>query len=164
MVKASRHFVVMALAFALSASPLSAVTRTRARTTLDAVAIVDAMNVERAQQGLAPLRLNTRLSLAAVDRLRDMFAKHYFDHVSPDGIDPFSWFDKRGYHYTEAGENLAVGYGTPSGIVDGWMHSAAHRENVLKAHFDEVGIAITSGSPRRPFSGPTVVALYGSRK
>ena len=128
-----------------------------------AQALVDSMNRERAANGLQPLRLNPQLALAAGDRIGDMFAKHYFDHFSPDGIDPFSWADKRGYDYTEIGENLAVGYSSAAGIVDGWMHSPAHRANILKGHFDEVGIALAPGSPTRRFTGPTVVVLYGSR-
>lgn len=128
-----------------------------------ATALIDAMNRERAAYGLMPLRLNGRLSLAAGDRINDMFAKHYFDHVSPDGIDPFSWVEKRGYDYTEIGENLAVGYRSAPGVVDGWMHSPGHRANILKSDFDEIGVAIAAGSPARPYAGPTVVALYGAR-
>ena len=123
--------------------------------------LVDAMNRERAAHGLRPLRLNRQLSLAAGDRIGDMFAKHYFDHVSPDGINPFTWVDKRGYDYSEVGENLAVGYRQAGWVVDGWMHSPGHRANILKADFDDVGVAIAPGSPTRRYAGPTVVAIYG---
>ena len=130
---------------------------------LSAEALVAAMNRVRAAEGLGPLRINAMLTAAADDRMRDMFAKHYFDHVSPDGIDPFSWVDRRGYHYTEVGENLAVGYRSAADVVDGWMHSEHHRENVLGSHFEEIGISIADASPTRPFHAPTVVALYGKR-
>lgn len=86
---------------------------------LDAESLVAAMNRERAARGLGPLRLNARLSQAAGDRVNDMFAKHYFDHVAPDGLDPFTWVDRRGYDYRLVGENLAVGYRTSATIVDG---------------------------------------------
>src|SRR5712691_2380824 len=95
---------VLAIALAVPLS-LSAETRRPARTDMrqlaadldralghhaDAAAIaddpiVDAMNRERAARGLGPLRLNRELSLAAEDRVRDMFVKHYFNHVAPDG-------------------------------------------------------------------------------
>ena len=125
-------------------------------------AIVAAMNRERAAHGLRPLRLNDRLTLAAEDRTRDMLAKHYFDHVSPDGISPFKWAERRGYEYREIGENLAVGYITAAAVVDGWMHSPGHRANILGADFDEVGIAVAA-SPVRGYGAPLVVALYGTR-
>lgn len=125
-------------------------------------AILAAMNLERASRGLRPLRINERLSLAAGDRVRDMFAKGYFDHVSPDGVQPFVWASQRGYRYSLIGENLAVGY-RGAAVVDGWMRSPGHRENVLMRDFDEVGIAIADGSPRRGYKGPLVVAMYGTR-
>jgi uncharacterized protein YkwD len=125
-------------------------------------AIIAAMNRERAAHGLRPLRLNDQLTLAAEDRTRDMLAKHYFDHVSPDGVDPFKWAERRGYDYREIGENLAVGYGSAAAVVDGWMHSPGHRANILGAHFGDVGIAVAA-SPVRGYGAPLVVALYGTR-
>lgn len=127
-----------------------------------ATSILAAMNRERAAYGLGPLRLNETLSLAATDRIDDMFAKRYFAHVSPDGIQPFTWARKRGYRYSLIGENLAVGYSGTS-VVDGWMRSPGHRENILQRSFDEVGLAIADGAPQRGYRGPTVVALYGAR-
>jgi len=121
------------------------------------------MNRQRSAHGLRPLRLDSRLSLAARDRANDMFEKHYFNHVSPDGIDPFSWALRRGYRYSLIGENLALGYRGSGPIVDGWMHSPGHRENILTGEFDEVGIAIGDGSPTRGYRGPLVVALYAVR-
>lgn len=125
--------------------------------------VVEEMNMQRSSYGLKPLRIDDTLSAAALDRIDDMMAKHYFNHVSPDGIEPWTWADKRGYNYREFGENLAVGYRTPKEIVDGWMHSPKHRANVLSRSFEDVGVAIAAQSPHRPFSGPTVVALYGQR-
>ncbi len=128
-----------------------------------AEAIVAAMNRKRAAYGLRPLRLESRLTLAAGDRANDMFAKRYFAHVSPDGINPFAWVQRRGYRYSIVGENLALGYRGSNAVVDGWMRSPGHRENILQRDFDEVGIAIGDGSPKGGYRGPLVVALYGSR-
>ena len=125
-------------------------------------ALVEAMNHKRAAAGLPPLRMSEKLCAAADDRMHDMFAKHYFEHVSPDGIDPFTWAEKRGYDYRAIGENLAVGYRRASDVVDGWMHSEGHRENVLGRTYEEIGISIDNSAPKRPFAGPTVVALYGT--
>lgn len=132
------------------------------RVATDEEAILEAMNRERAEYGLRPLRMNDKLSGAAGDRVEDMFAKGYFAHVSPDGLEPFVWAQKRGYRYRMIGENLAVGY-RGTAVVDGWMRSPGHRENILQRSFDEVGIAIAGGSPRRGYRGPLVVAMYGTR-
>ena len=126
-------------------------------------AVIAAMNRERAAYGLRPLRVNTRLALAADDRIADLFSKKYFNHVSPDGLQPFVWAQRRGYQYSVIGENLAAGYRSATGVVDGWMHSPGHRANILGRDFDEVGVAIAGGSPVGNYRGPTVVALYGSQ-
>ena len=124
--------------------------------------IVDAMNRERAARGLTPLRINRRLTLAANDRVGDMLSKHYFDHVSPEGMSPFKWVEREGYAYHEVGENLAIGYRSDA-VVDGWMRSPGHRANILGAGYDEVGVAVAPESPMRGYAAPLVVALYGSR-
>jgi len=128
-----------------------------------AESIVAAMNRERAAQGLGPLQLEPRLNLAAEDRVGDMLSKRYFDHVSPDGVNPFTWVQSRGYRYRMIGENLALGYRNSESVVNGWMNSPGHRENILKSGFNEVGIAFADTSPRRGYRGPLVVALYGRR-
>jgi uncharacterized protein YkwD len=125
--------------------------------------IVAAMNRERAAKGLDPLHLESRLSLAAQDRVGDMLDKRYFDHVSPDGISPFVWVKARGYSYRVIGENLALGYRSGPAVVTGWMNSPGHRENILQTSFNEVGIAFADDSPRNGYRGPLVVALYGRR-
>jgi len=155
------HRVTALLAAFALAAPLLAFHETR--TDSMAAAVVDAMNRERAAHGLTPLRIDDELSAVALDRVGDMFAKHYFGHISPDGVKPWSWADKEGYNYREFGENLAVGYRTPQAVVDGWMHSPEHRKNVLSGSFVEVGVAIAPESPEHRFTGPTVVAIYGVR-
>ena len=77
-------------------------------------ALVVAMNRERAAAGLGPLRLNAALSAAAEDRMRDMFAKHYFEHVSPDGIDPFTWAEKRGSRSSARRHSAAASSSRPA--------------------------------------------------
>jgi uncharacterized protein YkwD len=154
-----KSLIALAVALAIAA-PLSAF---RDSPTTNEEALVAAMNRERAANGLKPLRVNLELALAAEDRIHDLFAKHYFAHVSPDGMQPFVWADRRGYSYRTIGENLATGYAVPDAVVDGWMHSPGHRANILGRDFDEVGVAIAEGSPLRNCSGPTVVALYGAR-
>ena len=131
-------------------------------TSLSIDALVDAMNRERAAHGLQPLRVNSRLSLAAADRIEDMFEQRYFDHVAPDGTQPFVWADRRGYRYSAIGENLAVGYRNANAVVSGWMNSPGHRRNILTSGFDEIGIGIAPGSPTRGYTGPTIVALYAA--
>jgi uncharacterized protein YkwD len=154
-----KNLIALAVALAMAA-PLSAFVES---TTTNEEAVIAAMNRERAAHGLKPLRLNLQLALAAEDRIHDLFGKHYFGHVAPDGTQPFVWAEARGYNYRVIGENLATGYPTPAAVVDGWMHSPGHRANILGADYDEVGVAIAPGSPVDKYNGPTYVAIYGER-
>lgn len=133
------------------------------RGTVDEAAVLEAMNEQRARYGLAPLRLNAQLSLAAGDRVGDMFSQRYFDHVAPDGTSPFVWAKSRGYRYRTIGENLAEGQRSAREVVADWMSSPGHRANILGRAFDECGIAIAAGSPVRRSRGYTFVALYAAR-
>ena len=160
----SAFALTLALAVPLSVSAeMRTPYRTATSVSLSADALVRAMNRQRAAYGLEPLRLNSRLSQAANDRVGDMMRKRYFDHVSPDGLNPFTWVAKHGYRYSIVGENLAVGYPNAERVVAGWMSSPGHRANILQSRFDEIGIAYDDAAPIRGYRGPLVVALYGSR-
>jgi len=157
MIVRSQRLIALAAAVAL-AGPLSAFNERRP---IERTALVDAMNRERAAYGLRPLHLEERLNRAAEDRAEDMLEKHYFNHVSPEGMSPFKWVDAEGYAYREVGENLAVGYKTADSVVNGWMQSPGHRANILGKHYGDVGIAVAP-SPLHGYGSPLVVALYGS--
>ena len=45
-----------------------------------------------------------------------------------------------GITYRTAGENIARGYATPKAVVDGWMNSKGHRENILNKTYTEIGV------------------------
>jgi uncharacterized protein YkwD len=48
------------------------------------------------------------------------------------------------------GENIAWGMeklGTPESIVNAWMHSSGHRQNILSNDFREIGVGFSVGTP-----------------
>lgn len=97
-------------------------------------------NRERVSRGLPELVLNPDLNDSASDKCQDMLNKDYWAHTSPDGKQPWDFIAVH-TDYEEAGENLARGYNNPSAIIDGWMDSPTHRDNILKSYTD-VGFAI----------------------
>src|SRR5688500_8033170 len=103
--------------------------------------VVAEMNARRAATGLPPLREDVRLTEAAEDRMRDMEEQGYWAHTSPDGRSPFEWLRPRGYEFAYAGENLASGFETSEVLVDGWMESKGHRDNILSPLYSECGVA-----------------------
>jgi len=126
--------------------------------------VVARMNEYRAEAGLAPLQLEPRLMKAAEDRMRDMEESAYWNHESPNGLSPFTWLTLRDYPYQAAGENLASGFETARFLVQSWMESAGHRENILSPEFEECGIAVIDGSTTRRATGKSIVVLFAKRR
>lgn len=102
-------------------------------------------NEQRQNNSLPPLSLNSALSLAAQKKAENMFAENYWSHYSPDGKTPWDFILGAGYQYEYAGENLAKNFLFSNGVVDAWMDSTTHRENILKTEYTEVGYAIVNG-------------------
>ncbi len=107
--------------------------------------IVELTNIERAKFQLPPLKLNTYLSDAATRKAADMFAKDYWAHVSPTGTQPWSFILASGYNYLHAGENLARDFTSADAIVQAWMNSPSHRENLLSSRYQDIGVAVVDG-------------------
>ena len=120
-------------------------------------------NQKRQENGLYPLKLSGQLDQAAVGKGNDMLSKNYWAHISPDGTTPWIFIKNTGYNYTYAGENLARGYSTSQDVVNAWMDSPSHRENLLSSKYQEVGFAVVTGN----LTGEEtvlVVEMFGTTK
>ena len=117
-------------------------------------------NYARAQQGLAPLQLNATLNEAGQAKLKSNISCAEFSHT-PCGqpFDTvFSTYVQGATSY-EIGENIAWGtgsYGTPRQVMNGWVHSAGHRENILTAAYSELGIGYLPGQTFQGYDGATL--------
>ncbi|MGZ5492409.1 MAG: CAP domain-containing protein [Thermoanaerobaculia bacterium] len=123
--------------------------------------VVAEMNLRRALFGLPPLHADVRLEDAAGDRISDMEDQGYWAHISPDGKEPFRWLHPHGYDFHYAGENLASGFETAEVLVDAWMESKGHRQNILSPLYHDCGVAVIEGSTTGRASGKSVVVLFG---
>jgi uncharacterized protein YkwD len=110
--------------------------------------IVRYVNHERAKRGLAQLRINASLVTSSRVHSSDMGQREYFNHNAPSGQ---TWttriirsgYTQRGYRVWRAGENIYWGAGlksSPVAVVDGWMHSPAHRAVILTRAFRDIGV------------------------
>lgn len=102
--------------------------------------VIELTNVERSNHGLAPLKVDVELSNVARDKSKDMQANNYFDHTSPTYGSPFDMMRSYGISYQAAGENIAKGQQTPEEVVNAWMNSQGHRENILNGDFTHIGV------------------------
>lgn len=124
--------------------------------------IIQLVNKERLSQGLTVLSENTVLDAAARDKAQDMIKNDYFAHTSPDGKSSWYWFEKNGYDYKFAGENLAINFTNAESQQDAWMKSATHRKNILNPSYKEIGVAVAKGKIDGT-STTLVVQLFGSQ-
>jgi hypothetical protein len=107
------------------------------------------------------LQRNTVLDTAAKLKAEDMAKNEYFSHFSPTGVSPWHWFDQAGYVYAHAGENLAIHFTDSSEVVEAWMDSPTHRQNIVNSLYTEIGVGTAKGK----FDGYDtvyVVQLFGT--
>ncbi len=88
-----------------------------------------------------PLEFDPRLRNAARCHLMDLTANDAFSHSGSDGSRVGIRTDRTRYHWQFVGENLAAGNGIAKKIVDQWIASPTHCENLMKGEYEELGIA-----------------------
>lgn len=109
---------------------------------ITAAKVIELTNGNRQAQGLNALTENAQLDRAAASKAADMEKEQYFSHTSPSGATPWHWFQKEGYAYQYAGENLAIHFTTAEDQQTAWMNSPSHRENILNPKYKEIGVAV----------------------
>lgn len=114
---------------------------------LNAENIIAITNKYRQDNGIiTPLSMENKLNLSAQVKLEDMFENQYFEHNSPDGVGVSDLGDQSGYDYLLIGENLAMGnFKNDLALVNAWMNSPGHRENILNKNYKEIGVAVGRG-------------------
>ena len=94
-------------------------------------------NIERAKEGAQPLKYNKALQDAAMLRAKEISVK--FSHTRPNGTDS-STAGKDVGAAGISGENIAMGYGSPEDVVEGWMNSSGHKATMMMNSFCYMGI------------------------
>ena len=125
--------------------------------------IIALTNSERKQNTVSQLTEDALLDQAAQAKAEDMARNGYFSHVGPDGKTPWQWISASGYQYQYAGENLAVRFVDSKDVVNAWMESPTHRENMVKPVYTQIGVGVAEGMYQgQPAS--YVVQYFGTPK
>ena len=101
-------------------------------------------NRTRTSRGLRPLCVHPKLTKAARAHSADMIRKDYFRHGNTKHR-----LKRYGYKWRTYSENISWGSGSrdsPGAVFKGWMHSRAHRSNLLAKKVREVGIGTATGN------------------
>lgn len=101
---------------------------------------VDLLNQYRGSLGLAPVTLNSELGAAAEYHSYDMATRNYFDHYSPDGVDPVTNINNFGYYGYPSSENIIAGMETAQDVLVGWQNSPEHNATMTNPEFTDVGV------------------------
>jgi uncharacterized protein YkwD len=110
--------------------------------------VLELTNAERAREKLPPLKPNPVLFRVARAHAANMARQGQMKHVL-DGKNPAQRTIGAGYDYGKVGENIALAEGTTDkevppakAIVDGWMHSKVHRENLMDPEYTDIGLGV----------------------
>jgi hypothetical protein len=105
--------------------------------------LLSAANQERAARGLAPLRRSTTLARAAAQHARVMAVHQAISHQFPGEPELTNRGANAGVQFSAIAENVGEAPSVVK-IHDMWMHSEHHRENLLDASSDSVGISVVN--------------------
>jgi uncharacterized protein YkwD len=105
-----------------------------------ALEVAKLTNQVRAKYGLRPLRSNCQLYSAAQNHTVDMVNQRKMSHTGSDGSNVGTRVKRSGYQYSSIAENVAQGQRSPSQVVNSWMDSPGHRQNILNPNYTEIGV------------------------
>lgn len=101
--------------------------------------VLNLVNIERAKVGVQNLSLSATLMDGAAIRAQEI--TNYFSHTRPDGTNCTTVIENT-YPSSYNGENIAAGYYSAEDVINGWMNSTGHRENILRSSYSELGVGL----------------------
>lgn len=110
------------------------------------------INAMRMKNGLEPLQTAPLLQKMCQERADELTKSYSHSRVNGD-----AWYTILTDYGIDtncfAGENIAAGYDTPEGVVEGWMNSTGHRRNILNTNYEyfAVGVSYYENDPEYYF-------------
>jgi len=167
----NKHLIILGIAVLLICVGLSGCLKPEINVQELELEIHNLINEERRKNGLSELEYDYNLATIARGHSKDMAKRFYFSHYSPEGDGPteraikanYPAYKDYGTYYTEGiAENICQDNMLDSGydicfiplndwndkselansIVDSWMNSYGHRQNILDSSYDKEGIGV----------------------
>ena len=138
-------WLVLASAYVVPSNSQAPMLATRA---LELVNEARARGTRCGERSFAPapaVRLSGTLAGVALGHAADMAQHNYFEHEDLAGHSPADRVRAVGYQEKLVGENIAYGPKTAEEVVQGWLDSPGHCENIMDPRFAEMGIAYAPG-------------------
>ncbi len=127
--------------------------------------LVRSTNEIRIAYGLPELTPHPLLYASATEKADDLLVHDYFSHINPMGMGVSDFVEEQGYQFRVVAENLAMGFSSSDKVIDAWMDSKLHRENVLHPEYKHIGLAYKEATVRgeslqyvvQHFGAPSIV-------
>ena len=110
----------------------------------DAIEAYNKVNEQREAAGLNDLSWNPNLEAAASVRAEESSVT--FSHTRPNGK---QWYTVDST--VQGGENLAWGQTTPTQVVNEWMASPTHKDNILYPEFTSAAVSLYEADNGTPY-------------
>ncbi len=118
-------------------------------------------NFQRANNNLEDLTANDQLVDSATRKAEAMLESDCWSHYCPPGTSPWDFFNEAEYTYVYAGENLGEGFNDSTSLMNAWMNSPTHRDNIMNKNFNEIGIGYAYGRFQGREDNMIVVVHFG---
>jgi uncharacterized protein YkwD len=138
-------WLLLAAAFVAPPRSQAPVLASRALELVNEVRARGARCGERSFAPAPPVKLSTTLANVALGHANDMAVHNYFEHQDRAGHSPADRVRAVGYQEKLVGENIAYGPKSAEEVVQGWLDSPGHCENIMDPRFAEMGIAYAAG-------------------
>ena len=104
--------------------------------------VVELVNQQRAAAGLAPVTMHPALNSAAQGHSNDQASRNTMTHTGANRSDAGDRIAATGYPWRAWGENVASGQPDAGAVVQAWMNSEGHRDNILDPRFTDIGVGL----------------------
>jgi uncharacterized protein YkwD len=125
---------------AVPKSPLSPILATRVLQLVNTVRAKGAHCGKELFGPAPPVTLSGTLASVAFGHATDMATNSYFEHEDLQGKTPSDRVRATGYQEKLVGENIAYGPKSVDEVVQGWLDSPGHCENIMDPRFVEMGL------------------------
>jgi uncharacterized protein YkwD len=143
--RGSDTWLVLASAYAAPLKAQAPMLATRALQLVNEVRARGTRCGERSFGPAPPVKLSQTLAGVALGHASDMAEHGYFEHQDLAGHTPADRVRAAGYREKLVGENIAYGPQSTEEVVQGWLDSPGHCENIMDPRFAEMGIAYAPG-------------------
>lgn len=145
-------------------NPTQPTFQSKNESSIDSSSLYSLINAHRKEQHLSSLRINQALELSSKKKIEDMRANNYWRHENTQGVMDWSIFEQSGYHYSDAGENLSFANNSAWAVFNSWVNSPEHNAQMLKAEYEDMGLAIDCENYQEAGQKKCVVVLHLGRQ